>query len=490
MNLSLEDIDLGRVLFDEARSAILLVRPTGELVDANPASQVATGYRADELRSMTIADLCDPDDRELFARNLGLAQTADRLFDARLRKRDGKTVAVEVCARGTSVGGERLAVCLLRDAEERQRGKRDRELAAIIRTSDDAIVSKTLDGIVTSWNPAAERLYGWTAEEMVGQSITKIVPDERLDELADILDRLRRGERIEHHETVRLARDGRRIDVSLSVSPITDERGRVIGAAKIARDVTERRRLERQKREFLLLAAHELRTPLTALKVSSQLLHRRGTYDEQLVGWILNRVEHLGHLIDGLVDIARFDSGPLLRSAQVDLTALASETAFAAQQRTTRHTLRVDAPADPVLGRWDRDRIEQVIENLLDNALAYTPGGDVVVRVERRGDVARLTVTDEGPGVPAELAPSLFDRFVRLQSPGMNHVPGLGLGLHFSRTLVEAHGGRIWLEPTADRGATFVVELPLAGAEDSPSAISGPGSHTTDTTPASAREIA
>jgi PAS domain S-box-containing protein len=455
------------MLFEQTREIVLIVRPDGAIVSANPAAQAAYGLSADELLTMTVADLSDPALVDDLGNQLFRAKSADVCFVSKQRWRDGRIVPVEVNARCIEFAGDENLVCLIRDLDERRREElRDRALAAIVTTSDDAIVGKTLDGTITSWNPAAERLFGWTAEEMVGNSITRIVPEGRLGELKEILARLGRGERVDHHETVRRAKDGSLIEVSISVSPIVDSEGLVVGAAKIARNITERRRFERQQREFLLLAAHELRTPLTALKVSTQLLQRKGMSDEEVVGWILNRVNHLGHLVDDLVDAARFDSGPLLRLGPVDLTALASEIAADAQAHTDRHVVRVEATALPIVGVWDRARLEQVLANLLENALIYAPGGEITVRIDLRDGRARVVVTDQGPGIPREAVPALFQRFVRLESPGMNRVPGLGLGLYLCRMLVEAHHGRIWVEEAPGGGAAFVVELPLGEASD------------------------
>lgn len=459
---STEYADLWRLIFMRARDCVLLLRQDGTIVEANPAAATMFGRRiADDLRGLNIDKLLGGGDALVVQQRLACLQHVEVRFDACRLDETGNPVPIEVSARWAEFGEKEFVVCTLREIERRRKGELERELAAIVTTSDDAIIGKTLDGTITSWNPAAERLYGWTAAEIVGQPVSRIVPEDRLAELNDIFARLARGEPVDHHETVRVARDGRRIDVSISVSPIRDESGRIVGAAKIARDVTMRRHLERQQREFLLLAAHELRTPLTALKVNAQLLQRRMGADNQILGWIMNRISHLGILVDDLVDAARFDSGPHIRRGDVDLAALATSIVAEHQAQTNRHTIRVDEPRHPVVGSWDRTRIEQVLSNLIDNAIAYTPGGEITVRVEPHDEHARIVVSDQGPGIPAELEPALFERFVRLEAPGMNPVPGLGLGLFICRTLVEAHGGRIWVESAPLSGASFVIELPL-----------------------------
>jgi PAS domain S-box-containing protein len=450
-----------RPIFAHARECVLLLRLNGAIVEANPAAVKTFGGAFDDLRGCNLADLLDPRDVTVVQQRLTRLDHDEASFYVLGSDRDRNAVPVEFSARRVEFGDETFLLCTMRSDNRSDIGARDHALAAIVTTSDDAIVGKLLDGTVTSWNPAAERLYGWSAAEIVGHPISRIVPEDRLEELREILARLGRGERIDHHETVRVARDGRRIEVSISISPIRDESGRVIGAAKIARDVTDRRRLERQQREFLLLAAHELRTPVTSLKVSAQMLERRTGRDDQLIGWISNRITHLGLLVDDLVDAARFESGPLLHRSEVDLAAIASVIVDGWQMRSERHSIRLETTGTPIVGDWDRTRIEQVIANLLDNAIAYSPGGEITVHVARREDIARIVVSDQGPGIPAQLMPALFQRFVRLEEPGMNTVPGLGLGLFICRTLVEAHGGRIWAESAPPSGASFVIELPL-----------------------------
>ena len=304
----------------------------------------------------------------------------------------------------------------MRDVSERHRAAVDRQrLAAIVDSSDDVIIGKTLDGTVTSWNQAAERLYGYTAEEMIGQSIARIFPPERIDELWDFMDRLRRGERISHHDAVRIAKDGRRIDISVSVSPVTDAAGRIVGAATIAQDISERKRMEAAQRDFLAMVSHDLRSPLTVIRASAQLLQRRGEYREATVETILEYADRMARLIDDLADVVRLEEGHLpLQREPLDLVALARECAAAAEQHSARHAVRVEAPDAPICGAWDRVRLGQVVENLLGNALKHgAEEGEVVVRVEEREGEALLSVRDFGPGIDPEHVPHLFDRFYR-----------------------------------------------------------------------------
>jgi PAS domain S-box-containing protein len=339
---------------------------------------------------------------------------------------------------------------------------REAELAAIVASSDDAIISKRLDGTITTWNHAAERLYGYTAAEIIGRPIATIVPADRRAELVEIMARLKRGERIAHHETVRVHKDGTRIDVSVSISPMFDEVGHIVGASKIARDIRQRRALERQKQEFVEMVAHDLGSPLTVIKGYAQLLQRRPAGNDPAIGKILAEVGRMERLLRDLREVTRLDAGQLeLRLAPVDLIALVRDrVAQAAFAVADGLRLRCEVPDAPVIGAWDYDRVEQVLTNLLDNALKYAPCGAVVVRVETGETEALVAVQDHGPGLTAEQLHRVFERFTRLPQTAAS-TAGTGLGLFISKRLIEAHGGRLWADSVPGQGTTFSFALPL-----------------------------
>ena len=258
-----------------------------------------------------------------------------------------------------------------------------------------------------------------------------------------------------------MRKDGTRVEVAITLSPIRDAGGRVVGASAIARDVTERKRLERMQEDFLAMASHDLRTPATVIQARAQLMKRRRAYDETGVLAILEQTRRMERLIADLGEVVRLEAGRVeLRTGPVDLGALAREAAGRAQSQAAAHAIRLEAPRTPVVGCWDRDRLAQVLDNLLGNAVKYAPGGSqVVVRVERVAGEARLAVADRGPGIAPEHLPRLFERFYRADGTGA--AAGLGLGLYISRMLVEAHGGRIWAASAPGEGSTFTVALPL-----------------------------
>ncbi len=499
-----------------------------------------------------------------------------------------------------------------------------RRLAAIVESSNAAIIAKTLDGISTDWNPAAERLYGYTAAEVIGRPISLLIPPDRPDELPAILARLARGERVEHFETQRLRKDGRRLEVSVTISPILDQHGAAIGASVIARDVTERRRTqealalseERFRRQFdavplaayiwrraeddfvleqhnaaaefateghvvdavgvraseffrdtlqvlddlrlcrvdarairremlyrlrttsaerhlivhyvpvppdsvmvltedvterveserertrllareraaraeieaaaharedlLMSLSHDLSSPITAILGFVQMQKRRAARSgsEELATFV-SGLDHLAEaagrmqtMLAELLDASRLDGDRPLHLVPVatDLVALAGVVTKRWQAATERHQLRLEAETTSLSGRWDASRLERVLDNLVSNAVKFSPaGGQIVLRVSREIDAdggaewALVQVHDEGLGIPPSDLPHVFERFHR----GRNvewRIAGSGIGLAGAAQIIEQHGGTISVESREGAGSRFRILLPSAGA--------------------------
>ncbi|HEX5163829.1 MAG TPA: PAS domain S-box protein [Thermomicrobiales bacterium] len=375
---------------------------------------------------------------------------------------------------GRIVGG----INMLIDITERKRAEEMRaRLAAIVESSDDAIVSKDLDGVIMSWNGGAERLFGYTPEEAIGQSITILIPPDRMDEEPEILGRIRRGERIDHFETVRQHKDGTLLDISLTVSPMVDGHGRIVGASKIARNITERRALERQKDAFLGIAAHELRTPVTGIKAYTQLLARRmrkagDASSAETLDKLDAQADRLTGLIGDLLDVTRIQGGMLpLRPAPFDLDTLLHEVIDEAQRSTSQHQIVAELAA-PVTIAGDRDRIGQVVMNLLTNAIKYSPDAEcVIVRSARDGENVVVAVQDFGIGIPKQDQPRIFERFYRVTSASRAGYAGMGLGLNIASEFVKRHAGTIAVDSEEGEGTTITFSLPIAGPRDEDPAI-------------------
>ncbi len=358
-----------------------------------------------------------------------------------------------------------------------------RHLAALVESSDDAIISKDLNGIVTSWNVAAERLFGYTPSEMIGQSIRLLIPPDRQQEEDDVLGRIRRGERVDHYETIRRRKDGSLVPISLTVSPIRTADGTIVGASKIARDTSDRLRAERDrerllgiareasqlKDEFLATLSHELRTPLNAIvgyvrMMQSGLL--TGDKQTRAIDTVARNVNSLTQIVEDVLDVSRIVTGKLRLELQpVDLRALIQDAVdtvrSAADAKGVRLDVVFDPPVTPVSG--DPERLKQVLWNLLVNAIKFTEqGGQVQVRLARVGPHVEITIADTGVGIPSSFLPHVFERF-RQADAGMNRErAGLGLGLAIARHLVELQGGRISAASDGPgTGATFRISLPI-----------------------------
>jgi PAS domain S-box-containing protein len=363
-------------------------------------------------------------------------------------------------------------------------------LAAIVAGSDDVIVSKTLEGVITSWNPAAERILGYSAAEMIGKNIRLIIPPERWGEEDEVLARIRRGDKVDHFETVRRTKDGRLLNISLTVSPVRDAEGRITGASKIARDITDRKRGEeererllaseqdarreaeeanRLKDEFLAVVSHELRSPLNAITGWASLL-RTGRLDKdqsaRAVETILRNSQTQNQLIGDLLDISRIVSGRLRLNIRPFQLISVIEAAIevvrpAADAKQIRLQSLLDPDAGPVAG--DPDRLQQVFWNLLSNAVKFTPrGGRVQIRLQRINSHVEAIVNDNGVGIDRNLLPFIFDRFKQGDSTSTREYGGLGLGLAIVRHLVELHGGIVTARSDGpDKGAEFSIHLPV-----------------------------
>ncbi len=385
------------------------------------------------------------------------------------------------------------------DVEARQRADElNSKLAAIVESSDDAIISKTLEGIVMTWNSGAERIFGYTAAEMIGQSILKIVPADRKEEEPKILERLRRGERVDHFATIRQAKDGRLLHVSLTISPVRNAAGKIIGASKIARDITRQmeieeelkrskedaERLNAEKDQFLAVLSHELRTPLMPVLAGLSLIEGRKLTERELLDEVVTmrrNVELEAQLIDDLLDHTRISRGKIqLKREMTNLHELVDAVVGMCEHEIRSKDLSVaqQLSATKHYAIMDPKRVQQVLWNLVKNAIKFTAkGGWVEIRtlnVPAHGgangsDMATVDETlvvevqDSGIGISPELIHRIFHPFEQGSMTITKRFGGLGLGLSISRSFVEMHGGR--LEATSEgrgRGATFRMVLPGA----------------------------
>jgi PAS domain S-box-containing protein len=370
------------------------------------------------------------------------------------------------------------------DVTERERGEQaTRLLAAVVESSHDAIVSKNLNGIITSWNKGAERLFGYAAEEAAGQNITLIIPLDRRDEERAILERLKRGERVDHFETVRMRKDGSLLDVALTISPMKDAAGRIVGASKLARDITERKRSEEALRqtqadlahlsrvttisELTASLAHEIRQPISAAMTNAKTCLRwlgrddpNLTEGREAAARMINDVTRAADIISRISLL--FKKGALEQEL-VDVNEVIQEMVVLLRSEANRYSIsiRTDLTEDLPKVMADRVQLQQVFMNLMLNAIdamRETTGGELIIKSEPGDGQLLISVSDTGVGLSPEQAEQIFKAFFTTKDTGT------GMGLPISRSIIESHGGRLWATGVRGCGATFQFTLPATTA--------------------------
>jgi PAS domain S-box-containing protein len=420
-------------------------------------------------------------------------------FDTIRCRKDGTLLPISLTVSPIrDTGGAIIGVSTIaRDITVQSTLERDRDrLGAIVDSSDDAIVSKDLNGVIQTWNRAAERMFGYSASEAIGGSITLIIPDDRLTEEGEVLRHIRSGKRIDHFETIRRRKDGTTIPISLTVSPVHDRAGRIVGASKVARDLSalrayattleetvrgERDAREREtaalrtaeealrlKDEFLATLSHELRTPLTAISGWLQILrlNRDAARLDRGLDAIQRNTTLLTRLISDLVDVSRIVTGTLTLHVQPTDVARVVAAAFdSVRPEVQIKQLEVVVAAAPDLEpiAADPDRLQQVVRNLLSNAVKFTPqGGRISIGAKRDGMMVELSVSDTGSGIRPEFLPHVFDRFSQQDGGKTRQHGGMGLGLAIVRHVIDMHGGTVNVASVEGKGTTFTVRLPVA----------------------------
>ena len=464
--------------FENASVALHWIGPDGVILRANQAELDLLGYAQEEYVGRHISKFHV--DRDVIDDALARLFRGDSLvrFPARMRCKNGSIKKVLIDSNSLWERGRFVhSRCIMFDVTEQKREEETRSLlAAIVAASDDAIVSKTLEGVILSWNEGAQRLFGYSAAEAVGKSIDLIIPSELRQEERQILDRIRQGQRIDHFETVRVAKDGRRLDISLTVSPVRDDSGRVIGASKVARDISERKQIDealreadRRKDEFLATLAHELRNPLAPIRHSLEIL-LRSEGDPKLFRHateILGRqLSHMVRLVDDLLDISRITRDKLqLRKTRVELTPIIRHAVEASRPLAEREqqTIEVSLPPQPIHLDADPVRLTQVFSNLFNNACQYTePGGRIWLTAELEQDEVVLVVRDSGIGMSADQLDGIFEMFAQVEDDKERPRRGLGIGLTLVRRLVQMHGGTVTARSEGrGLGSEFEVRLPV-----------------------------
>ena len=481
---------LFNTLLKTAVDGIIVIDETGHILVFSDACERLFGYPRGEVLGKNVKMLMPPpyhaehDSYLAHYRETGERRIIGIGREVAGRRKNGTTFSMYLSVGETIVDGARLFIGIAHDVSERKRSAETvRRLAAIVESTDDAVLSTDLSGIVTTWNKGAEHLYGYSADEIVGLPVATIIPPDRQDEEPRILDFIARGDRIEHFETTRLHKNGHSVEVSLTLSPLLDGQGRVIGASKIARNIGDRKAQDRRIQELqaeLLHAtrlvsagqlaaalAHELNQPLTAIlnyagvlqEISAAAGGAEGDLLRDVTKKVCDQTGRAGEIIRRLRSfVAKRDSDHEIQ----DLNHAVEESLTLGLVGSFYANVRVKTDLAPGLPhvQIDRIQIQQLMINLLRNAVEAMQGSErreLRISTARDGDFVVVSVADTGTGLPPEIMATLFQPFITTKSQGM------GIGLSICRSIVESHGGRLWVEANTDGGADFRFRLPVAG---------------------------
>jgi PAS domain S-box-containing protein len=470
--------------------AIITKTPDGVIVSWNAAAERIFGYRSEETVGRHI-DFFAPHERQAeeahIISEVKSGRRVEHLETVRLAK-DGRSVDISMTvspirdSEGRLIGATRIA----RDISERKHAEEVKwQLAAVVSSSVDAIITINSGGFVDSWNAAAERLFGYRLGEVIGGPVNFLVPHERQAEAARIISEVNAGRRVEHFETVRLTKDGRSVDVSLTISPIRDSEGRAIGVTAIARDISERKAteltlqrysndLERSNQElddFAYIASHDLKEPLRGLFNHAQFLME--DYGDKLNKDGMRRLARLGtlcqrmeQLINDLMYFSRLGRAELAIK-NTDVNAIIADIQNTMDVFIDERHAQIAVPLSLPTILCDPVRTAEVFRNLITNAVKYCDNGSPLVEIEFIDSIVTslgverdvFYVKDNGIGIGLEFHQEIFRIFRRLNTPSKAERAGAGVGLAFVKKIVERQGGRIWLESESGIGTTFYFTL-------------------------------
>lgn len=491
-----------------AKDAIISVDANQRITLFNQGAEAIFGYTSEEILGQPL-DLLLPKRfvtphryyMSGFAHSDGKARRMGERSEIFGLRKDGSEFPAEASISRLNLGNETVFTAILRDISDYKQAEATlSQLAAIVESSEDAIISKSLDGTITSWNASAQKLYGYTADEVIGRSISLLLPADKLDEEAQFLERLQQGEHIQHYETVRRRKDGTVVDISLTVSPIKDATGKIIGASKIARDITQQRAIAKMKSEFISIVSHELRTPLTAIRGSLGLV-AHGIYDkkpekkQRMIEIAANQSDRLVRLVNDILDLQRLESGRMQLVMQAcDAATLIEQSADTMRSYAEQNQIQLVVHLLPIPVWASPDSIIQTLTNLLSNAIKFSsPGGKVWLSaqfVNPKEQESQATpeytndtipnshtitstpyilfsVKDQGRGIPSDKLEIIFERFQQVDASDSREKGGTGLGLAICRKIIEQHEGKIWAESVVNEGSTFYFTLPISANKES-----------------------
>ena len=466
-------------IIDSSDDAIISKDLNGIIVSWNASAARIFGYSADEIVGKSILMLIPQDLHEEEDQILGKMRAGERIdhYETTRTRKSGERFPISATispirdTTGKIVGASKIA----RDITDRAKNDQSRfQLAAIVDSADDAIVSKDLNGIIRTWNKGAARMFGYVSEEMVGRSILRLIPEELRYEEDEILRKLRAGDRVDHYDTVRLKKSGERIEVSVTISPIRDESGRVIGASKIARDISDRKRMEQLLIQSEKLAAtgrmataiaHEINNPLESLINLVYLARLNSDPEGKAHAHLLTaeqELERVTHIARQTLGYYRDTGLP----AEVHLHELIENVLRVYRAKLLGSEIKVETQFNDIQKiSVSRGELLQVFSNILTNAIDAMRGGGTLNISARKtlgptGEGIRTVIRDSGAGIRPENLEKIFEPFFTTKGD-----LGTGIGLWIARQLVERRGGQISVASSTEKGSSgtsIAIFVPFA----------------------------
>lgn len=463
-----------RKVIETSPDAIIMSDLEGTIQIADPQAILMYGYsQADELVGKGIFNLIAPKDHELFKNAMKDILDKGKIENLHFTSLKKNNIRMKTEASGSAIydetGKAEAIIIVARDITQRElTEKKVHELAAIVESSDVAIIGKDLNGKITSWNKAAERLYGYTDKEVIGKSILMLIPKEQSHEENEILAKIKSGKQIEHFETKRIRKGGRIIDVSLTISPIKNELGEVIGASKIARDISDRKNIEQMKSDFFWMATHQLRTPLSAIKWSIELLLDSDKYQvtSEVKDKLLIIQTNAMRMVEQIKEILSISRMQLYKFAgkkeKVNIQQIIDELVKDTEPMIKKKNIDIiintakNTPLDLVA---NAQQIKDIFQNLIANAIKYNvKNGKVTINISKIKNMMQVTIEDTGIGIPLKDQDKIFTRFFR--ATNVQDSEGTGLGLALIKEYINIMGGFIRFESKENVGTTFYLEIP------------------------------
>ncbi|WP_411679679.1 PAS domain S-box protein [Clostridium thailandense] len=503
------DLQIYRAALYNANDIIILFSSEGNILKANKKAIDSYGYNKEELLSKNIFELRKREKPEIINAQFKRAKFGEIEFQTRHYRKDGSRFPVEVKSIGVEIDNHKFILSIIRDITNRIKNEKEtRELASLVENTEDAIIGKNLEGIITSWNRGAENIYGYKKEETIGKHISIIIPEEKIHDFYKIMKKIKNDDKIKGFESIRKKKDGNLINVSITVSPIYDLEGNLIGASNITRDITDTKRIEKElrdkyeeisalyeelmateeelranyqeleeakeeadkankaKSEFLANMSHEIRTPMNGIIGLIDLLEltKLNNHQKEYLDMFRYSSRLLLSILNSILDISKIESGKFELNLKPfnlkkTLDRITKELSIACNNKS----LEVFYYIDPYISFdliGDEIRLNQVLINLINNAIKFTEKGQIIFKVKKinssnNKSTLEFSVQDTGIGVKEEFKNDIFKKFVQQDMTYTKKYYGTGLGLAISRDIAKLMNGDIWFDSVENKGSTF-----------------------------------